>query len=118
MIAGAISTALAVIFGAFGAHVIKNTISSQMLEVYQTAVTYHFYHALGLFAVALAASFRPGSMLVNLAGWGMLAGIILFSGSLYGLSLSGVGWLGVITPLGGVLFIVSWLMLAAAFFRR
>jgi uncharacterized membrane protein YgdD (TMEM256/DUF423 family) len=85
-----------------------------MLTTYQTGVQYHFYHALGLFAVAFVASQLPASALVKWSGWLMFAGIILFSVSLYILSLSGIRWFGAITPLGGVAFIVAWLLLAVA----
>jgi len=109
---GAINAALAVMLGAFGAHGLKDKLTEHMLSVFQTGVQYHFYHALGLFAVAFVASQYPESALVKWSGWTMLAGIILFSGSLYVLSLSGVRWLGAITPLGGVAFIIAWCLLA------
>ncbi len=89
-----------------------------MLEVYQTAVQYHFYHALGLFAVAMAAAHLPSEVgLVKWAGLAMIAGTLLFSGSLYVMSLTGQRWLGAITPLGGTGFIASWVLLAVAVIR-
>ncbi len=117
LLLGSLNAALAVGLGAFGAHALRSRLSESLLNTYQTGVQYHFYHALGLFAVALAASLLPGSMLVKWSGWLMLAGIIFFSVSLYALSLTGLRWLGAITPLGGVAFISAWLLLALAVWR-
>ncbi len=114
---GAVLLAAAVALGAFGAHALKARLGAEMLAVYHTAVQYHFYHALGLLAVGLIAMQLPGSGLARAAGWLMLAGIVLFSGSLYLLSLSGTRWLGAITPLGGMAFIGAWLLLAFAVVR-
>ena len=114
MVLASLNAALAVGLGAFGAHGLKARLPEAMLATYQTGVQYHFYHALGLFAVAFVASQLPASALVKWSGWLMFAGIILFSVSLYILSLSGVRWFGAITPLGGVAFIVAWLLLAVA----
>jgi uncharacterized membrane protein YgdD (TMEM256/DUF423 family) len=80
-------------------------------------VQYHFYHALGLLAVGIIATQLPESALVKWSGWLMVAGIILFSGSLYILSISGIKWLGAITPLGGTAFIIAWVLLAVAVLR-
>lgn len=115
-IIGSINVGLAVLMGAFGAHGLKEKISERMLDVFHTGVAYHMYHALGLFAVAFVAQHVNHGM-VRWSGWLMLAGIILFSGSLYLLSLSGIKWLGAITPVGGTLFIVAWGLLAAALFK-
>lgn len=117
LIIGAIAGGLAVAFGAFGAHGLRAKLDPSMLSVYQTAVDYHFYHALGLLAVAFAADRLPGSRMIRIAGWTMLLGIVLFSGSLYVLSLSGIGKLGMITPLGGLAFMAAWAALAAGVFR-
>jgi len=87
------------------------------MEVYHTANQYHFYHALGLLAVGMAAFQMPESAALRWSGWLMLAGIVLFSGSLYALSVSGVRWLGIITPFGGTAFIIAWLLLAVAVWR-
>ena len=114
LILGSLNACLSVILGAFGAHALKEKLSADMMSTFQTGVQYHFYHALGLFAVAFAAAHLPSSRLVNWSGWTMLAGIILFSGSLYLLSLSGVRWIGAITPIGGAGFIVAWALLAIA----
>jgi uncharacterized membrane protein YgdD (TMEM256/DUF423 family) len=115
---GSVNAGLAVILGAFGAHALKEKLASDMMAAYQTGVQYHFYHALGLFAVALAAAQLPASGLVKASGWIMLAGIVLFSGSLYVLSLSGIRWLGAITPFGGTAFIAAWVLLAVAALRK
>jgi uncharacterized membrane protein YgdD (TMEM256/DUF423 family) len=117
LLLGSINAALAVGLGAFGAHALRGRLTESLLSTYQTGVQYHFYHALGLFAVALVASQLPDSALVKGAGWLMVVGIILFSVSLYLLSLTGLRWLGAITPLGGVAFIAAWLLLALAVWR-
>ncbi|NOQ16328.1 MAG: DUF423 domain-containing protein, partial [Methyloprofundus sp.] len=96
----ALSAFLAVAMGAFGAHALKAILSPEMLAVYKTAVTYQMWHALGLGLLAFLRAQNPESALINYAGWLMFSGIMLFSGSLYLLSLSGVKWLGMITPLG------------------
>lgn len=106
---GALGAATGVALGAFGAHALKTRLEPAMLDVWQTAVQYHLVHALGIIAIALAA--RPQ---FNAAGWLLFAGVLLFSGSLYLLALTGVRWLGAITPLGGVAFIAGWLWLAWA----
>jgi uncharacterized membrane protein YgdD (TMEM256/DUF423 family) len=111
---GAINAFLCVALGAFGAHGLKQKLTTDMLAVYQTGVQYHFYHALGLVAVGLVLLYFPKSRLVVLSGWLMLAGIVLFSVSLYALSLTGIRGLGAITPLGGVAFLSAWAMLAYA----
>jgi uncharacterized membrane protein YgdD (TMEM256/DUF423 family) len=108
---GSLSAGLAVVLGAFGAHALKARLAPDMLAVYETGVRYHLVHALALLAVAWAASRWPGTA-VNASGWLFVAGTVLFSGSLYALSLSGVRGLGAITPLGGVAWIVGWLGLA------
>ena len=118
MAIGSINAALAVILGAFGAHALKGRLSPQMLEVYHTAVQYHFYHALGMLLVAaLAGHMQQGDSALRLSGYLMLAGIVLFSGSLYVLATTGVTWLGAITPLGGLCFIAAWIVLAVAALR-
>ena len=109
---GAINAFLCVAFGAFGAHGLKLRLSGDMLTVYQTGVQYHFYHALGLIMVGLVLLHFPKSRTVALSGWLMLAGIVLFSVSLYALSLTGIRELGAITPLGGMAFLSAWILLA------
>lgn len=112
--AGCIAALLAVAFGAFGAHALKTRIAPELMPVYRTGVEYHFYHALGLMLVGLAAFHLPESACLRGAGWAMLAGIVLFSGSLYLLALTGLTWLGAITPFGGAAFIAAWALFAAA----
>ena len=109
---GAINAFLCVAFGAFGAHGLKQRLSVDMLAVYQTGVQYHFYHALGLIAVGLVLLHLPKSRPVVLSGWLMLTGIVLFSVSLYALSLTGIRALGMVTPFGGVAFLSAWALLA------
>lgn len=98
----------AVVIGAFGAHGLKTRISAELLAVYQTGVQYHFYHALGLILVGLAFFHLQDGTALRAAGWLMCAGIVLFSGSLYVLALSGEKWLGAVAPLGGTAFILGW----------
>jgi uncharacterized membrane protein YgdD (TMEM256/DUF423 family) len=114
LIIGAVNAAIAVILGAFGAHGLEGKLSARMMEVYQTGVQYHFYHALGLIVIAFLADKLPNSASVPWAGWVMLIGIILFSGSLYVLSTTGMTKLGMITPLGGMAFIISWILIIVA----
>jgi len=111
---GCIAALLAVALGAFGAHALKARIAPDLMTVYRTGVEYHFYHALGLILVGLAAAQLPDSVWLRGAGWAMLAGILLFSGSLYLLALTGQRWLGAITPFGGLAFLTAWGLFAAA----
>ena len=110
-IMGAVLAAVGVAAGAFGAHALRGRLPPEMLSVFETGVRYHLIHALGLLLVAWATTRWPGQA-VNAAGWLFLAGTVLFSGSLYALSLSGIRVLGAITPLGGVAFIAGWFALA------
>ncbi len=115
---GAVLMALAVSMGAFGAHALKERLDEYSLSVYEKAVFYHFIHALGILLVALLA--RTGAISDSAearAGWLFAIGILLFSGSLYALAISGTRILGAITPFGGVAFIAGWLVLAYAAFR-
>ena len=113
---GALSAALAVAAGAFGAHALKGHLSPEDLSVFETGARYQMYHALALLAVAWAATRWPGSA-VHAAGWLFVIGTLLFSGSLYALALSGVRWLGAITPLGGLAFLAGWVCLALGAWR-
>ncbi len=113
----AIAGLTAVGFGAFGAHALKAVLSADMLAVYKTAVDYHMWHALGLGMIAVFQQQSVDSVLLKWAGWLMFAGILLFAGSLYLLAISGIRWLGMITPIGGVLFLLSWSLLAAFAFQ-
>ena len=114
---GSIGMVLAVALGAFGAHALKQTLAPELMATYETAVNYHFIHALGLLAVGLLALHLPASGTLRWAGILMAAGLLLFSGSLYALSLSGIRGLGVLTPVGGVALLAAWLLLAVAVVR-
>jgi len=114
LLLGAINAGLVVMLGAFGAHALKARLSHDLMAVYQTGIQYHFYHAVGLLLVGLVATQIPASGWLKGAGWLMLVGIVVFSGSLYTLSFSGLRWLGAITPIGGAAFIISWILLAVA----
>ncbi|HYW33963.1 MAG TPA: DUF423 domain-containing protein [Balneolaceae bacterium] len=111
---GSINAMIAVALGAFAAHGLEGRISPDMLEVFETGVRYHFYHALGLLAVGMIATQLPDSSLLQWSGWLMVAGIVIFSGSLYILSTTGIKWLGAITPIGGTAFIIAWLLIIIA----
>ncbi|MCU0808711.1 MAG: DUF423 domain-containing protein [Candidatus Contendobacter sp.] len=114
---GSIGMLLAVALGAFGAHTLKKTLAPELMAAYETAVNYHVVHALGLLAVGLLALHLPDSGTLRRAGILMLVGLLLFSGSLYALSLSGIRGLGAITPVGGVALLAAWLLLAVAVVR-
>ena len=114
---GPLSALLAVAAGAFGTHALRGQLSDRLFSVYQTAVEYHFYHALGLILIALARYHRPESRLLEWSGWLMFGGLLLFSGSLYVLALADIPILGMITPFGGLLFLTSWLLLAIALYQ-
>lgn len=115
---GAISAALAVIIGAFGAHALKPYLDAYSLGVFNTANEYHVYHSLGLLVIGILALLRPDWRLLKPAALFMGCGILIFSGSLYLLAASGIRWLGAITPLGGLAFIVSWVMVAVCVYRN
>ncbi len=115
-IIGAVSGAIGVGAGAFGAHALRARLEPRMLEVFETGARYQMYHAVALLVVAWAASRWPGT-LTSASGWLMVAGTVLFSGSLYLMALTDVRALGAITPLGGVCFIAGWLCLAVAAMR-
>jgi uncharacterized membrane protein YgdD (TMEM256/DUF423 family) len=107
VVLGSISAFLGIALGAFGAHVLKGKISEEMLAVFETGVKYQMYHALALLALAFAQLHWPEARL-ELCGWLFAAGIILFSGSLYALALTGIKFLGIITPFGGLCFLAGW----------
>lgn len=113
---GSASGLVAVAAGAFGAHGLRERLNPEMLEVFETAVRYQLVHALALLAVGWAATRWPG-VAATAAGWLFVAGTVLFSGSLYALSLTGLRWLGAITPLGGLAFLAGWASLAWAAYR-
>jgi len=101
---------LGVMLGAFGAHALRGKLEPRMLEVFETGVRYQMYHAFALMITAWAVSQWPGNI-AHIAGWFFVAGIVVFSGSLYGLTLTGMRGLGAITPLGGLMFLAGWLCL-------
>ena len=107
-----ISGMLAVTLGAFGAHALKGRLDDYSRGVFETAVQYHFYHTLALLAVGILLLQQPQLIQLQWSGWAFFIGIIIFSGSLYVMTLTGARWLGAITPVGGVAFIIGWLMLA------
>lgn len=113
---GAVSALISVAAGAFGAHALKGRLDAEMLSVFETGARYQMYHALALMAVAWAVTRWPGSWVVA-GGWLFIAGTILFSGSLYLLSLTGIRVFGAITPLGGLAFLAGWLCLASIFWK-
>ena len=114
LIAGALFAAVAVICGAFGAHFLKAKLTAESLQTFETAVRYQFYHAIALLIAGILYASFPGKLL-RWSGNLFIAGIILFSGSLYVLcSLSSMKWVGAVTPIGGLCFITGWVLLAAA----
>jgi uncharacterized membrane protein YgdD (TMEM256/DUF423 family) len=110
IIVGAINAFLSVALGAFGAHGLKDRLDAHYLDIWKTGVTYQMFHALGILVVAMLLGKFAGSALFTWSGWLMLIGIIFFSGSLYLLSLTKVGVLGAITPIGGVCFLAAWVL--------
>ena len=115
MFVAAVMGAIGVGLGAFGAHGLRGRLSPEMLAVFETGVRYQMYHALALMVTAALLPRLDGRAIL-IAGWSFFAGIVLFSGSLYALALSGVTTLGAVTPLGGVAFLVGWISLAVAAF--
>jgi uncharacterized membrane protein YgdD (TMEM256/DUF423 family) len=111
---GALSAAIAVAAGAFGAHALRSRLAPDLLQVFETGARYHMYHALGLLAVAWAAG-RTEAAGPRRAGWLFVLGTLLFSGSLYLMALTGARWLGAVTPLGGAAWIAGWTILALSF---
>jgi uncharacterized membrane protein YgdD (TMEM256/DUF423 family) len=113
LLAGAVAAFVAVGFGAFGAHGLRGRLTPDMLAVFETGVRYHMYHALALLLTAALVPRIEGKAIVA-AGWLFVAGIVLFSGSLYLLAVTGVTVLGAITPIGGVAFLAGWALLAVS----
>lgn len=116
--AAALALAMAVALGAFGAHALRARLAPDALATYQTAVQYHFWHALGLMAVGILMAQWPADRWLAAAAWLLIAGLLMFSGSLYLLSITGERWLGALTPLGGTAFILAWLLVAWAALRH
>ena len=116
--AGILLSGLAVLVGAFGAHALKETLAATgRADTFELAVRYQFYHALAMLATGTLAD-RFNNRLLRIAGWLFLGGILFFSGSLYILSLSGLTFLGAITPLGGLMFIAGWLLLFIGVYKK
>ncbi len=111
LLLGSLSGLVGVMLGAFAAHGLRGRLADEMFHVFEVGVRYQIYHALALLVVALASSRWPRSEF-STAGWFFVAGTVLFSGSLYGLSLSGFRWLGAVTPIGGLAFLLGWLSIA------
>jgi len=118
IILGSFNAFLAVALGAFGAHGLKPILSESLMAVYQTGVQYHSMHALGLIGIGILAQNVRNSLFLKLSGWLLLIGIILFCGSLYALSITEIRKFGMITPLGGVSFLLGWLSLTVAAYRH
>jgi uncharacterized membrane protein YgdD (TMEM256/DUF423 family) len=108
---------VAVAAGAFGAHALKDRIAPELLAVYHTAVQYHFWHALGLLAIGVLLVQKPDSGALAVAAWLLVAGMVLFSGSLYALALTGVRGLGAVTPIGGIALLAAWVAMGWAAWR-
>lgn len=109
--------ALAIAIGAFGAHGLKAILDEALMKIYQTGVQYHFYNTLGLFVIAVVSTFMPNSKKIVVAGYLLFIGTIIFSCSLYLLVLLRLSWLGAITPIGGTLMIIAWLLTTYAFVK-
>ena len=114
----AFAGALGVVLGAFGAHALRGSIEPRLIETFQTAVQYQLIHALALLLVSLTMGWLGQSLSFEISAYAFMAGIILFSGSLYGLVLTEMKWLGPVTPLGGLCLIVGWLALLGGGFRQ
>jgi len=117
LIIGILNALLCIALGAFGAHGLKRMLSADMLSVYHTGVQYHFYHAFGIIVIGLLLLHFPKSRLMPISGWLMMIGIVLFSFSLYALSITDMRALGMITPFGGISFLTAWALLAYAIWR-
>ncbi len=117
IILGSLNALIGVSLGAFGAHGLKSKVAPEMLTVWETAVQYHLIHALGLIMIGLLCKLMPEASLLRTSGWLLFVGIVMFSGSLYAMVLTGTKPLGIITPIGGVAFLVGWLLLALNVWR-
>lgn len=117
LILGSINAALSVALGAFGAHGLEGKVSERLLEVWKTGVSYQMFHSIGIIVVAFAIDKWQGLPMLDWAGWAMFIGIVLFSGSLYTMTLTGITKLGMITPFGGLAFIVGWIFLIISVYR-
>jgi len=115
---GALNLALAVMLGAFGAHGLKAKVTAEQLAWWHTGVDYHFYHALGLLVIGALMATQPQLALPKGSAWALQIGIVIFSGSLYAMTLGAPRWFGAITPIGGTAFIIGWLWLAYAAWQK
>ncbi|OKL37541.1 DUF423 domain-containing protein [Domibacillus mangrovi] len=114
IILGAINAFLAVGLGAFGAHGLEGKVEPKYLEIWKTAVQYQMFHAIGLIIIGFLMGQFPGSSALNWSGWLMFIGIILFSGSLFVLAVTAISKLGAITPIGGLAFLIAWVLIIIA----
>ncbi len=115
---GAILMLLGVLLGAFGAHALKTRLSAEMLAVYQTGVQYHLLHALGLMVLGIMRQLYAGETLLRASAWLMGVGVVLFSGSLYALAITGITMLGALTPIGGLCFLTAWALVVRVMLRE
>ena len=113
---GAVSGCFVILFGAFGAHGLKDVLDEYANSIYEKAVLYQMFHTIGILLLGILGKIMP-EINLHLAGWGFLLGIILFSGSLYILAITGVKWLGMITPFGGIFFLSGWIILGIKLFK-
>lgn len=118
VIVSALLLGIATALGAWAAHGLERIIDPAAVDIFDTGVRYHFYHALGLLGVGLLIDRAGSSGLLVASAWLLIAGIAMFSGSLYVLAFGGFGWLGPVTPLGGICFILAWLTLALSLWRK
>jgi uncharacterized membrane protein YgdD (TMEM256/DUF423 family) len=114
IVLGSLNAFLSVALGAFGAHGLKSKLATDMMAIYETGVQYHMVHSLGLLLIGILLRTAPQSNLLNWSGLLLLAGIVIFSGSLYALSITGIRGFGAITPIGGLSFLLGWVLLAVA----
>lgn len=114
IVIGSVLMMLGVAFGAFGAHIVEGMLTADRFDVYQTAVQYHFYHAIGLVLIGALSQHMSETKWLQWSSWLITAGVVIFSGSLYLLTLTDTGWLGAITPIGGAAFIAGWICFAIA----
>lgn len=117
LVLGGLNAFLAVAIGAFGAHGLKNKLTSDMLTIYQTGVHYHMFHALGLILIAILHDKFADASMISWSGWLIFIGIIFFSGSLYTLSITGIKGFGAVAPIGGLAFLIGWVLLVISAFK-
>jgi len=118
LVLASVMMALGIALGAFGAHLLKQFISDELMSVYETGIQYHFFNTLGLFAIAFVLNFKPESKLLFICGLLVFFGTLIFSVSLYLLVILKISWLGAITPIGGSMLIIAWLLTAFAIIKK